>query len=208
MTADQTTPDDDRVEESFDPFDMKALRANPPSIAVTESVLLGITARKPKKDEFFRVNPDAGMTVDCHVLEFEGGDNRKVDYFVPPVPVIINTLGEVAPSSLKPVRMFVCLSKFGTLFVWPARLPDERAQKWYTTALNGANEAMTTWVRLQADMRAGMYNLSRAVDSELFGEPEWPDAELSELLRLAFPEDQRITSVDHPVIRELRGQAS
>jgi len=36
-------------------------------------------------------------------------------------------------------------------------------------------------------------------------EPKWPDTTFSTLLRKAFKE--KITSLDHPVIRQLRGDA-
>jgi hypothetical protein len=198
MTTDTTT------EENFDPFDIAALRANPPVVGATESVMLGITVRKPKKDEFFRVNPDPEMTVDAFILEFEGGNDRKADYFVPPFPGVQAACEQAGGQAFKAVRLVVCMNKWGSMFVWAPRLPDDRQQKWHTTALLGMEAAKTHWVRLQADMRASMYKMDRAVAD--MGEPQWPEGDLGSILKLAFGADYTITSIDHPVLRELRGE--
>jgi hypothetical protein len=195
---------DNPESEVFDPYDPATLRAMPPSVAVTDGVILGVTVRKPKKDEFFRVWDSAEHTVDAFVLEYEGGNSRKEDYFVPAIAEVRAMCEQVSAGALKPVRVFTCMSKFGSMFLWAARLPDERQQKWYVTALNGADEAKSNWCRLEADMRAGMYNLQKAVAD--YGEPEWPDVKLRELLSLAFDTEHTILSVGHPVLQALRGE--
>ena len=39
-----------------------------------------------------------------------------------------------------------------------------------------------------------------------FPEPEWPEVEFSEILRVAFRE-RYIDSIDHPLVKRLRGEA-
>jgi hypothetical protein len=37
-------------------------------------------------------------------------------------------------------------------------------------------------------------------------EPEWPEHTFQELLRVAFPRDMFVGSLDHPVLKRLRGE--
>ena len=52
-------------------------------------------------------------------------------------------------------------------------------------------------------MRMGAYEILTAEHIE---DPVWPDITFSELLRLAF-QDHFIDTMDHPIIRQLYGQA-
>lgn len=183
-----------------DPFDVKHLRENPPSVPVTERVLVSIAARRPTRQEFIRVNPNPELSIDGSVIEFTGPSGRE-DYWVPP------GLRAAAPDELKPVRIFVAMSKQGVLFLWPARLPspdNQIGRRWHESALAGAELAKTHWVKIAGNRAAGAYDVVKA--SGDLGEPEWPDMDLGELLRLAFGDGRVIDAPDHDVLRSLRGE--
>ena len=63
---------------------------------------------------------------------------------------------------------------------------------------------MTQWVRVKANMALGAYEMS--VAESVMTEPMWPDASYQELIKLGF-RDRLITTMDHPVIKRLRGLA-
>ena len=93
------------------------------------------------------------------------------------------------------------------MFLWPARLPssDNRlGRRWHESALEIAEFAKNSWVKLQGKRDLGAYELFRAKGD--LGEPQWPDKPLSDLLRLAFKGDRLISSLDHPVLKELAGE--
>jgi hypothetical protein len=189
-------------ELDFDPFDLDELRANPPTLVSTESQLLGVSVRKPKKDEFVRVNSDPAYTVTASIIEHEGGDDRKADFYVP--PRFRAVAEQVAGAGYRPVQVFTCITKHDVVFLWACRLPDERENAWHTSGLAAASEAMTTWTRVQANMKAGRYEIRKAKTD--FGDPAWPDVPFGALMRLAFDAEHTITSEDHPVLQELRGE--
>ena len=91
----------------------------------------------------------------------------------------------------------------GSVFLWPLRVPDSsRQDAWAQSALAASAAAETQWVRIAANMQAGSYDV--AVATAAFPEPEWPECSFEELFRLAF-RDRVIDTIDHPVIRRLKG---
>ena len=91
------------------------------------------------------------------------------------------------------------------MFLWPARLPNRlRQDTWADSTLAAVAHAETQWLRVDANMRAGAYDVSIATAP--LPEPEWPEQTFEELFRLAF-RGQVIDSLDHPVIRQLKGAA-
>ncbi len=62
--------------------------------------------------------------------------------------------------------------------------------------------AMRTWVRLTPDSALGAYNVFY---SDHAVEPVWPELSMRGLLRIAF-KDRYIDTLDHPVLRQLRGE--
>ena len=81
---------------------------------------------------------------------------------------------------------------------------DGRTNTWNESAVAAARLAETTWVRVSANMPAGLYDVHEATGN--LAAPEWPDLSFQEILRLAF-RDRFIHDVDHAVLRALRGEA-
>jgi hypothetical protein len=90
------------------------------------------------------------------------------------------------------------------LFLWPVRLPGEdgRQLEWHRSGFEAVEMAMKTWVKIQANMGLGAYEVYEA--SGNLPEPEWPDKPFEELLKTAFKE-RFIKDMDHAVLKRLRG---
>lgn len=185
----------------YDPFDPANLRITADAVAIaTENTITAIPVRKPKKDEFFRVHPDDGYRLDAYVVERDGERERET-YLVPPT-----LSGAVPPEVIRPVRLLTCLSRKGTLFLWPAKLCGETSSpgyRWSATALRIASQAEKVWVRMYGDRDLGGYSMVVARGS--IDEPKWPDMEFRKMLRMGF-ENSMIDGPDHPVLRELNGE--
>jgi hypothetical protein len=68
--------------------------------------------------------------------------------------------------------------------------------------MEAAEMAKTQWVRMVSNLNLGAYDVYTATAD--LPEPDWPSLTLKEIMRIAFG-DYYINSVDHPVIKRLRG---
>jgi hypothetical protein len=75
---------------------------------------------------------------------------------------------------------------------------------WNRSALEAAQVAMKKWVRVQSNRSLGAYEIYEAAAP--WGDPEWPDVQFKDLLKIAF-KDRLIDTADHPVLKRLRGEA-
>jgi hypothetical protein len=187
--AEQSTP--------LDPWNPAALRVSLDNVP-TERVLAVVPARPPKRDEFFRVRPGEDFTLDVLIYVREHEMDKERYIIAPNLQAELPDVGRVH-------RLFTCLSRRGVCFLWPAPLPaaSGAGRSWHSSALEAAEEAKKTWLRLESDKDAGGYNRVRATAD--FGEPAWRDVPFAELLKIAF-RDRLIDSVFHDVLRELRGE--
>lgn len=182
------------------PFDVERLRANPPTVAAAEHVIVSVAARRPNRREFFRVHPDPQFTIDGTIIEHEDAGGKETYW-------VTAEMREAAPEETRVVRLFTCLSKQGVIFLWPARLPsgdNPFGRSWHESALTIAEMAQTHWTKMIANKEAGRYEAFRARGD--LGEPQWPESGLEDLLRLAFPHERVIDRLDHAVLRSLRGE--
>ena len=184
--------------DDIDPFDPVALRVSPnfETVAV-KRVIVAVPVRKPKRQEFVRVHPDERYRLETAVIELA---EERETYLV--VPALLEALAD----EVKLVRLHLAVTRGGGPFFWPVPLPgpDGRRNPWHEAAERAAVEATRQWVRLKANMAAGAYDVD--VAAAAIGEPEWPELPMKELLKLAFGE-RMITSIDHPVVKRLRGLA-
>lgn len=97
-------------------------------------------------------------------------------------------------------------TRAGALGVWPIVMPgpDGNPTAWTQSALEAATTAKKEWVRIRANMSIGAYEVHRLLVT--IPEPEWPDLTFEQILICAF-KDRIINSVDHPLVRALRGLA-
>jgi len=195
-----TEPPVTGLETAPDPFNPESLRISQDFAAAAgvKQVLTTIPVRKPNRQDFVRVHPGENYQLTTVVIELK--DDRE-SYLVTP-DLRDELIGEVIP-----VTLFLAVNRQGVLFFWPCKLPDPsgRINAWHESALEAAHLARDGWIRVTADMSLGAYRIFQAT-GELPG-PEWPEETLGELLKIAFKGGKLIDSVDHPVLKRLRGEA-
>jgi hypothetical protein len=188
----------EQVAEAADPFaDLASLRLSQDFAAElgVERPLLRVPVRRPNRQDFIRTHFDPQFRLDTAVLEMEA-DNET--FLVHPA-----CRAELF-AELVPVRLYTVISRAGTVFLWPVRLPqpDGRSNAWWDSAHEAAAMAQTRWLRIIADRDLGAYQILRAAAT--LDDPVWPDVSFAELVRLAF-RDRLINSPDHPALRKLQG---
>lgn len=180
------------------PFDLESLRLAQDfaSSVGVQKLLTTVPVRKPNKQDFFQVHPDAAYQLDTAVLEMK--EDQEV-YLASP------SIRQEIGHEVIPVRIFTCLNRQGVLFLWCCKLPglDGRTNPWHASALEAAEEAQKAWIRLQANMSLGAYEVFKAVAD--LPPPEWPELSFQEILKIAF-KDGMIDGLDHPVLKRLRGE--
>lgn len=192
VPTDPTTPPD--------PFDPAALRLNGDFTAASgvKKLMLSVPLRKPDKSWFVRTHPDEAYRIETAVIELK--EDRETYLVARPLwPEL------VAESTFSPRVLFTAINRQSVQFIWPCRLPgpDGKLDEWSRTALEAANRAREHWVRVQSNMNLGAYNVYAA--SGNLPDPVWPETPLADLLRVAFG-GRYIDTLDHPVLRRLRGE--
>ena len=186
------------AKKTADPFDPLSLRIDPAMGAAlgVKKALVHVSVRKPGRQEYFRTRPELEYRMNSAILELK--EEREIYAVMPDVAAAF-------PSEVRVVELRVCITRTGTLFLWPVPLPtpDGRENAWHKTARHAADRAEAGWVRMQANMGAGCYDVLEA-PKEL-SEPDWPDHSLADLLRVGFGANRLIDTVDHPVLNRLRG---
>jgi hypothetical protein len=193
------SPGGDPSTAAPDPFDPAALRLSHDFAALgVKKALLTVPVRKPDKSWFVRVHPADDYELQTRLIELK--EDRET-YLV--APALWPDLA--AEATFSPRALFTAINRQGVLFLWPIRLPgaDGKVDAWSQSALEAALRARRGWVRVAANMALGAYDVWQATGE--LGEPDWPDKPFRELLALAF-KGKLIDSLDHPVLRKLRGE--
>ncbi len=183
---------------ALDPFDPATLRLSQDfaSTVGVKKVLTKVPCRKPNRQEFVRVRAGAEWRVDTAVFE----DTLDKEMYLVAADLIPELAKEVHPVCLR-----LAINKQGDIFLWPCKLPgpDGRRNNWHESAVDAAKCAEKRWVRVSANMTAGMYDVYEATGD--LAEPNWPDVSFRDVLELSF-RDRRIDSHDHPILKSLRGE--
>jgi len=182
-----------------DPFDLASLRLNPSFVetAGVKKLLTTVPARRPSPQDFVRVHPSPDYRENFAMIDLK--DDRE-DYLVRP-EILPDLAGEVVYKTI-----FTAINRQGVVFLWPIRLPapDDRKSDWPRSQREAAELAMRQWIRLKANMSLGAYEITMA--ESVMAEPVWPELSYQQLLSIAY-RDRMITTLDHPVVKRLRGQA-
>jgi hypothetical protein len=137
----------DSSPDAADPFDLDALRSAPDLDLDVEKILTTVPVRRPGRNEFFRVRPDADYVIDGYVLEHESEMDRTVYW-------VVTGLQAALKDHLRKVRLFTCIDKRSKIFLWPAKLPtadgSAPARSWYLSGLRAAEEAKRSGSRSAA----------------------------------------------------------
>jgi hypothetical protein len=188
------------AQKPADPLvDLAAIRLNGEQLigVSAEKILLTVPIRKPTKQEFVRVRPGPSWTFPAALLEVRD-ENQTF--------IISQNIINAHASDVKIAELRLAVNRAGAYFLWPLILPpvDGRTNLWHVSAREAAALAEQKWVRLTANMAAGIYDVFAATGE--LGEPEWPAGmTLEDLLRIAF-RDRIIDDLLHPVLCRLRGE--
>jgi hypothetical protein len=182
---------------ALDPFDLSNLRLSQAFIetAGTKKLLTTVPVRKPGPQDWVRVHPGPDYRDNFAVIELK--DEREE--YVLAAPLIPELMGEFVNKTL-----YTTINRQGVLSLWPARLPDPdgRQLDWHRSAREAAEAAMKRWIRFKANKSLGAYDI---FETEVcHSDPVWPELGFQEIIRIAF-RDRLITTIDHPVIKRLRG---
>jgi len=161
-----------------------------------KKVLNTIPVRKPDSQTYFRVHPDPAYHTPSMVLELR--EDRET--FLVSKPLWADLATELIPKLL-----VTAVTRQGVIFIWPIRLPgaDGKLDQWNRSAHDALRVAQGAWVRVVSNMALGAYELFKA--PSITAEPAWPDVQFEDLLRIAF-KDRYVDSVDHDVLKRLRGE--
>jgi hypothetical protein len=196
----ENKPDQAQSRPKSDPFDLDRLRLTQnfaESLGV-KKVMLSLPIRKPDKTWWVRTHPSPKYQMQILILELK--EEREIYLIDPDLRCELASESTVAPR-----LMVTAVNRQGVPFLWPVRLPgsDGKIDEWNRTAAEGADMATRRWVRIAANMSLGAYDLF-TTEAKL-PDPVWPEVSFQDLLRLAF-KDRVIDSLEHPVVRRLRGE--
>jgi hypothetical protein len=196
-----TDPILDRMEapstSAEDPFDLSNLRLSQDFVetAGVKKLLTTVPVRRPHSQDFVRVHPDPNYRMTFAVIDLK--DDREI-YLLPPA------IARQLPGEFVMDTLYTTINRQGVVHLWPVRLPasDGRINEWHRSAAEAAELAMEKWARVKANMSLGAYEMFEAAST--IPDPTWPELSFQELVKIAF-RDRLITSLDHPVIKRLRG---
>ncbi|MBP7827972.1 MAG: hypothetical protein KA236_15660 [Verrucomicrobia bacterium] len=186
---------------SFDPasFNIDAFRLDQSLVehAGGKKLITTIPVRKPSKECWFRTHPDEEYRLPCPVIELK----EKSETYLVGRPLWAELTGE---STFVAKLLVPTLTRQGDLLLWPIRLPGEdgNLDDWNASAMEAATIAQTKWVRMSAKRSLGAYEIIVGPDPQ--PEANWPELSFAEIVRIAF-KGRVIETLDHPVIRQLRG---
>ena len=182
-----------------DPFDLASLRLNPSFLetAGVKKLLTTVPARRPGPQDFVRVHPAPEYRENFSMIDLK--DDRE-DYLVRP-EIVPELTGEVVYKTI-----FTAINRQGVVFCcrFAYRRPTTESRHGRGQRGKPLRWRWNKWLRVQANMSLGAYEMTTA--SGEMAEPVWPDLSFQELVRIAY-RDRMITSLDHPVVKRLRGLA-
>ena len=186
------------AERLADPFNLANLRLSQDfasAIGVKKRITT-VPVRKPNRQEFVRVHPNAAYRLDTAVVELKA---ERETYLVAP------SLRSEIGGELIPKCLLLTMTRQNVLILWPIRLPgkDGRIDQWNQSAMIAAERATRCWVRVASDRHLGAYELFEAPAD--LPDPEWPEISFQEILDIAF-RGRQIDDINHPVLKQLRGE--
>jgi hypothetical protein len=187
-----------RLVEPLDPFDPEVLRLDQDfaETANVKKLLLRVPVRRPHAHDFVRVHSDKAYRMTAALIDFR--DERDAVYLISP------NIAREMPGEFTRVTLYTTITRQGVVLLWPVRLPlpDGRQNEWHRSAGEAAELAMERWIRVKANLSLGCYETFVAAGT--ISNPVWPELSLHGLLKVAFA-DRLVNSLDHPIIRRLRG---
>ena len=179
----------------FDPAKLR-LSQDFETMAGVKKLVTSVPVKRPERQWFVRTHSAEEYRLPTAVLE----DKTDHETFL----VDPSLAGELA-GEITPIVLFTSINRQGVLFLWPVKLPraDGRHNEWNRSAMEAANLASKRWLRMASNTSLGAYEIYEATGQ--LPEPEWPNLSFVKILEVAF-RDKFIRSLDHPLVRRLRGE--
>lgn len=178
--------------------DLKSLRlpANYGANLGVKKLLTNVPVGKPKKPQFFRTHTDNEMTFATMLLEQK---ESRESYVV--MPDVAQELSEL----VRPVQLHAAIDRQNNVFLIPVPLPGEDGTRnpWHESLAQAVEYAKLKWLRINANMHIGGYDVYEAEGA--LPAPEWPPHDMNDLVTVAF-RGKIITSLDHPIVQSLLGK--
>jgi hypothetical protein len=93
----------------------------------------------------------------------------------------------------------------GKVFLYPHRLPSDGLKKvpaWMASHIKAVTLGKQAWTRIAWNDETKQHDVGTSPSQKI---PVWPENSFKELLRIGF-KDYVIDTLDHPVLRALRGE--
>ncbi|WP_419739248.1 hypothetical protein [Ruegeria sp.] len=189
---------DHQEEADDDPFALDNLTVDGTSMEDLgiERPILVVPVTKPNPQDFFRVHPNPKYHLVARVLELKA--EREVY-------LVTKAVWPLLPGETKLVKLVTYQTRHGGVALWPLKLAEDGAREnpRNISARKAAELGETKWVRMQANMHSGSYDV---VTSSHIGDPTWTDTPFQDLVRIAFGDGKLIDSTKHPVVKQLLGE--
>lgn len=179
-------------------YDLEALKLGATSEGAGETRLVqtSVALSRPGNQVFFLIHPDPNWRMSTAVITLT---EDRTTYVVAP-----SMRGEL--SGEWQAKMLVSYAlRHGGHGLWPIRLPGEdgRLDRWNQSAMEIVRGHSGKWIRVQSNRNLGCYEAFEAINQP--PAPQWPAGGFDELMQKAI-RHQIIDSVEHPVVRRLRGE--
>jgi hypothetical protein len=187
----EPAPSEDRMNKASEAFArFQSIQVDPKATVAARQIITCCPVRRPRNNEFVRVNVDAGTWTG---LVHEDKDEEAF-YMV--TPAALQHFYAQPPTKMS----VLAINQNGSFFLWP--VPTDERNTWNGSARNAYQLAKTQWVKLVGDRGASIYNTYIA-EGEL-PPPRWPDKSFWELVDLAFPGSKIVDNAEHDVVHKIR----
>ncbi len=157
------------------------------------------TYGKLNRHRFSRVHPGEDFKYPALIVTDKDGDGRGETYLA--APHLASQLGTMASPRI--IRLAVDTTGLPRLVGEPILRGVGKPNLWHQSLVDAIQQAEKHWVRVEANMEAGQYEVTVARND--LGEPRWPDRTMHELVLDCF-KDRIILKSDHPIIMQLEGR--
>jgi hypothetical protein len=153
--------------------------------------------RKPNDQEFVRTSPRK----EHHLVVGSIADKQDMSRIYVVSGALLAEVKTKYPKAVRGVELIVAQTLAGAPILWPVPLAEDRGGKWNSTQRAACHQAESRWTNLVSGR--GQYDC-QSVDNPR--EVDW-DAlpAFREILEQAVSE-RFIDSMDHPLLRKLRGE--
>jgi len=184
------------TEQSVSSLQSLRLPANYGATLGVKKLLTTVPIGKPKKPQFFRTHLDDEMTFAAMLLEQK---ESRESY------IVVTGVADQISELVRPVRLHVAIDRQNNVFLIPVPLPNEAGTRnpWHESLAQAVENAKTKWLRINANMHVGGYDVYEA-EGQL-PEPDWPAHDIDSLIKVAF-RGKIITDLDHPIVQSLLGK--